>query len=227
MLRFIRQLRGDERGVVVIETLLMFVLMLAFISASIRTMKLHANNQQAYMEAHRKALLYVTSPFDVSFLADMIDPFNEAPEIPGWKSEYMPNSADDLKGMLASLSHDGDLGAMVRGKIVSGHELREWSLFNTAVFGMQQNPTGINIQHKVHMIRPPWAFGGFPAVPGQNPSIPGLPNESSAVRTKMGEMIDKELIGFKIFGTPLREYLKMKPIWYTPYLFQDGKAGNY
>lgn len=222
MLRTIRHIRNDERGAVVVETLLMFILMLAFISASIRTMKLHANNQQAYIEAHRKALLYVTSPFDVSFMADMIDPFNEAPAIPGWKSEYMPNSADDLRGMLASLSHDGDLSMMRRGKIVSGHERRYWSMFNDAVFGLQTNPPTINIQHKVHMERPPWAFGGFPAVPGQEPFF-----EAPAVRTKIGEMIDKELTGFKIFGTPLREYLKMKPIWYKPITFQSASEGNY
>jgi hypothetical protein len=215
MLRLMRIIRDDDRGAVVVETLLMFVFMITFISASIRTMKLHANNQQVYIEAHRKALLYVTSPFDVSYLADKIDPSNQAPEIPQWKDEYTPDIAEDMQSMLSTLDED-------IGKVVAGHELRRFSLFNTDAFGMSDNPSTIDIEHKVHMIRPPWTFGGFPAVPGQEPIW-----EAPAVRTAIGEMIDEELIGFEVFGDPLREYLKMKPIWLKPMTFQEAGEGNY
>lgn len=218
MLRFLRTLRENDRGAVVVETLLMFVLMMAFIAATTRTMKLHANNQQAYMEAHRKALLNVMGAFDISSLAGQLDPLNPPPEVPTWSEDYLE---EDLSGMLAEMSDHSSYS--IRGaKLVAGHEGRTMKLFNTDAFGLSNNPTDIDLEHVVYMMRPPWTFGGFPAVPGEDPFF-----EATEVRKAIGEMIDEELVGTKVVGTPLREYLKMKPIWYKPITFQAGKPGSY
>ncbi len=219
MMRLIRTIGRDDRGAVVVETLFMFVLMITFIAATTRTMKVHANNQQAYMEAHRKALLNVMAPIDVSHLAGFFDPLNTRPEVPTWDDDHL---ADDLSGMLGDLSNHNETG-FGRSKLVAGHEGRTIQMFNTAAFGLQSNPGDIDFEHVTHMMRGPWTFSGFPAAPGSDPFF-----EAPAVREAIGTMTDEELVnGMKIFGTNIRDFLKMKPIWLKPITYQAAKQGSY
>ncbi len=218
MFRLFRHLRNDDRGAVVVETLLMFVLMITFIAATTRTMKVHANNQAAYMEAHRRAILYAMSPVDISYLAGQLDLLNSPPDVPTWTDEHLE---EDLSGALADLSDHGN-GFYPASKLVYGQESRTIKMFNTDAFGLSDNPADIKFQHAVHMMRGPWTFSGFPAAIGSDPFV-----EAQAVRDLMGAVTDEELVGFEIWGDPLREYLKMKPIWLKPLTFQEAGEGNY
>lgn len=222
MRHFITEFTHDARGAVAVETILMFILMLVFISASIRVMKLHANNQQAYIESQRKAIIYATGPFDFSQLARAIDDSAPRPDIPSWKQYSQTMQSSDLAKFVSAVSHDGTLRARDREKIVTGFERRSWSIFNADAFGMRLETPSVFLDQRSHMLRSTWTFSGFPGNPGQDPFF-----ETVAIRSEIGEIIDKELLGFKINRTPLRTYLKMKPIWYKPITFQDAKPGSY
>lgn len=212
-------LARDDRGAVVVETLLVFVILIGMMWTAWMVVRLHGRNQRAYLDAHRKTFEASMAFMDLNFWAQNINDL-DAPELIQWEEDAFDGVAEDLTEVATSLSGEDGMSA---SKMSVGQGWSFYSMFDDNPFGTIDSPGDVEITHRGYILRPPWTFSGFPLVPSEDMFF-----ESPEVRYQMGTVIDEELSKNLVWGGSLRDHFGLKDLWWKiPVIHQSAHGSDY
>ncbi len=214
-----RSLIKDDRGAVVVETILVFIILIGMMWTAFMVVRLHGRNQRAYLDAHRKTFEASMAFMDLNFWAQSINDL-DAPAIPTWEEDQFDGVAEDLTDVVTYLSAEDGMNA---SKMSIGQGWSFYSMFDDSPFGAIKSPGDREFTHSGYVLRPPWTFSGFPLVPSED-----LMWESPNVRYQMGSVIDEELSKDLVWGGSLRDHYGLKDLWWRiPVIHRSINGSDY
>lgn len=214
-----RTLAHDDRGAVVVETILVFIILIGMMWTAWMVVRLHGANQRAYLDAHLKTFEASMAFMDLNYMAQTINDL-DAPELATWKEEYFSGVEDDLTDATTYLSSEDGLTA---SKMSVGQGWNFFRMFDDNPFTDIDSPGDKEIIHRGYVLRPPWTFSGFPIVPSED-----LILESPEVRYRMGVILDEQILDTRVNGETARDFYQLKDPWTKiPLIHQSAHGSNY